>query len=212
MGLSASKSSSAPYKPAQPYILQGMQQAQNVYNQQQPQLESYAADQRNTYGQLAPGATQGIEGAQGLVNDTLAGKYLNGNPYLDGIIARTNQDVTNSVNSNFESGGRYGSGMHADILTRELAAADNQARYGNYAAERQNQIGAVGQASGLMSGSQSLLNNAAELPWMGVNALNGAIRTASGGYGTQTTSPNYGQMLLQAAAAAAGAYGAGGGY
>jgi hypothetical protein len=98
--------------------------------------------------------------------------------------------------------------MHAAILAREIAKAEDAARYQNYAAERQNQIGAVGQASGLMGGSQSLLNNAAELPWIGVGALNGNVRQASNGYGTQTqtASPNWGSLLMQAAANGAAAY------
>lgn len=207
MGLSSSKSKTKndPWKPAQPYILKGLQQSSQVFDQQQPDLNKYGAMQRDTYGRLAPGAEKGIMGAQGVVNDELSGKNLNGNPYLDKLLAATRGDTTDAVNAQFESGGRYGSGMHAAILAREIAKAEDQARYANYANERANQVGAVGQASGLMAGSQSLLNNAAELPWIGVGALNGNVRQASNGYGTQTTTttPNFGQMYLQAAAQAA---------
>ncbi len=78
----------------------------------------------------------------------------------------------------------------------------------NYGMERQNQLNAVGQAQGLMGGSQSLLNNAAELPWIGVGALNGNIRQASNGYGTRTdsTNPGFGQMLMGAASGGLNAY------
>lgn len=210
MGLSKSKSKTKndPWGPAQPYILKGLEQSSRVFDSQQPELEKYAGMQRDTYGKVAPGAEAGIIGAQGVVNDTLAGKNLRGNPYLDKLLAATRADTTNAVNSQYESAGRYGSGMHAGILAREIAKAEDQARFANYAGERQNQIGAVGQASGLMGGSQSLLNNAAELPWMGVGALNGNVRQASNGYGTQTTtsSPNWGQLLMQSAANAAAAY------
>ena len=70
-------------------------------------------------------------------------------------------------------------------------------RFQNYAMERGYQNDAVGQAQNLMGGSQGLLNNAAELPWIGVGALNGNVRNASGGYGTTTTkqSGGVGQML-----------------
>ena len=56
-----------------------------------------------------------------------------------------------------------------------------------------------------MGGSQSLLNNAAELPWLGVGALSGNIRQSSNGYGTQTGSQTqaWGPMLMQAASQAA---------
>ena len=69
-----------PWAPAAPYILKGMEQSQAVFDQQQPTLNKYAGMQMDTYGRLAPGAEQGIMGAQGLVNDTLAGRYLQGNP------------------------------------------------------------------------------------------------------------------------------------
>ncbi len=185
--------------------MKGLQQSSAVFDQQQPDLNKYGAMQRDTYGRLAPGAEAGIMGAQGLVNDEIAGKYLDGNPWLDKILAQSRENTTDTVNGQFESSGRYGSGMHAAILAREIAKAEDAARYQNYAAERANQVGAIGQASGLMAGSQSLLNNAAELPWIGVGALNGNVRQASNGYGTQTTTttPNYGSMLLNAAAQAA---------
>ena len=82
-------------------------------------------------------------------------------------------------------------------LTRQLANAENNARFQNYAMERGYQNDAIGQAQNLMGGSQGLLNNAAELPWIGVGALNGNVRNASGGYGTTTTkqSGGIGQML-----------------
>ncbi len=210
MGLSKSKSKTKnePWKAAQPYILRGMEQTQRVFDSQQDDLEGFAAGQRDAYGRLAPGAEAGILGAQGQVNSTLNGDYLDGNPYTDGILERMRGDVTNGVNSQFSKAGRYGSGNHGGILARELANAQNSLLYGNYAAERQNQVNAVGQASGLMGGAQSLLNNAANLPWVGVNAMNGNIRQASNGYGTQTgtQSQPWGQMLLGAAAGAANAF------
>jgi hypothetical protein len=194
MGLSGSKTktTNAPWGPAQPAILHGLQAGVDTYDKNQPALQGYATDQAATYGRLSPGAEQGIMGAQGVVNSTLAGDNLNGNPYLQKALDLTRADVTNSVNGQFEGAGRYGSGMHAGILAKQIADAENQARFANYSQERQNQLNAVGQASGLMAGSQSLLNNAAELPWIGVGALNGNVRQASNGYGTQTTTQNQG--------------------
>jgi hypothetical protein len=199
MGLSKSKTktvqSNDPWGPAQPYILKGLQQSSQVFDQQQPNLNKYSGMSFDTYGRLAPGAEQGITGAQGVVNSTLAGDNLNGNPYLEKALELTRADTTNAVNSQYEGAGRYGSGMHAKILAKTIADAENQARYANYAQERQNQLNAVGQASGLMAGSQSLLNNAAELPWIGVGALNGNVRQASNGYGTQTSTTTQNQPL-----------------
>jgi hypothetical protein len=209
MGLSKSKTKTVndPWKPAQPYILENLRQQQDVFNSSQPQLMGFAGQQRDTYGRLAPGAEQGIVGAQNLVNRNLSGANLTANPYLDAILGRTREDVTNSVGDIFGGAGRYGSGMHQAILAKELADAENQARYGDYAQERAYQQQAIQDASGLMGGSQSLLNNAAELPWIGVQAANGAVRQASGGYGTQTQTsrPALGSILLNAAAQAANA-------
>jgi len=201
-----------PWKPAQPYILKNLQQQDAVFTSTQPQLEQYAAQQRDTYGRVAPGAEVGIMGAQGLVNRNLSGANLQGNPYLDAILGKTRENVTSSVGDQFGSGGRFGSGQHAAILSRELADAENQARYQDYGVERGYQQQAIGDAQNLMGGSQSLLNNAAELPWLGVQAANGAVRQASSGYGTQTTkqSGGLGQVLGGIVGAGLGGWATGG--
>lgn len=210
MGLSKSKTktTNAPWGPAQPYILENLKQQQDVFNASQPDLMKYAGMQRDTYGRLSPGAEAGIVGAQNLVNRNLSGANLTANPYLDAILGRTREDVMGSVGDIFGSAGRYGSGMHQAIVAKELADAENQARYADYSTERGYQQQAIQDAQALMGGSQSLLNNAAELPWIGVQAANGAVRQASGGYGTSTTksSPNWGQMLLGAAMGGLNAY------
>ncbi len=211
MGISSSKSKSkttnAPWAPAQPFIIKGLEQSSRVFDQQQPQLEQFAGMQRDTYGRVAPGAEEGILGAQDVTNANLRGDNLNGNPYLDAILSATRANTTNAVDGQFSKAGRYGSGSHAGILAKAIAEAENQARFNNYAMERGNQNAAVGQAQSLMGGSQSLLNNAAELPWLGVGALNGNVRQASNGYGTQTgtstQSQAWGPMLLNAASQAA---------
>lgn len=201
-----------PWQPAQKFILGNLQQQDDVFKSSQPELMNFASQQRDTYGRIAPGAESGIMGAQGLVNRNLSGANLAGNPYLDAILDKTRENVAGSVNDQFGPAGRYGSGMHAAILGRELADAENRARYGDYAQERAYQQDAIGQASGLMGGSQSLLNNAAELPWIGVQAANGAVRQASSGYGTQTSTQTggLGQALMGIAGAGLGGWASGG--
>ena len=171
-----------------------MEQSQAVFDQQQPTLNKYAGMQMDTYGRLAPGAEAGIMGAQGLVNDTIGGKFLSGNPYLDAVLGRTRENVSDAVASEFMGAGRYGSGYNQAILARELADAENNARMQDYSRERAYQNDAIGQAQSLMGGSQGLLNNAAELPWIGVGALNGNVRNASSGYGTTTTKQSGGLL------------------
>lgn len=204
MGKSKTVQKNDPWAPAQPYILKNLQQQDAVFSSTQPQLEGYAAQQRDTYGRVAPGAEQGIMGAQDLVNRNLAGGNLQGNPYLDAILGRTRENVTGAVNDQFGSSGRFGSGMHAAILGRELAEAENRMRYQDYGVERGYQQDAIGQSQQLMGGAQGLLNNAAELPWVGVQAANGAVRQASGGYGTSTTTQKQGLGGMLAGIAGAG--------
>lgn len=204
MGKKTTVQKNDPWAPAQPYILKNLQQQDNVFNASQPQLEGFAADQRATYGRVAPGAEQGIMGAQGLVNRNLSGANLGGNPYLDAILGKTRENVAGSVNDQFGPAGRFGSGMHAAILSRELADAENKARYQDYGIERGYQQDAIGQSQQLMGGAQGLLNNAAELPWIGVQAANGAVRQASGGYGTSTTTQKQGLGGMLAGIAGAG--------
>lgn len=205
MGKKTTKVDNSPWGPAQPYILKNLQQQDAVFKTTQPQLEGYAKQQRDTYGRVAPGAEQGIMGAQGVVNRNLSGANLQGNPYLDAILGKTRENVMGTVADQFGGAGRFGSGMHAAILGRELADAETRARYQDYGVERGYQQDAIADAQNLMGGSQSLLNNAAELPWIGVQAANGAVRQASGGYGTQTTKSKGSvfDSLLQAGATAA---------
>jgi len=192
MGKSKSKTVNEPLAFVKPYVVKGMEQASQVFDEQQPGLNKFSAMQMGTYGRLAPGAEQGIAGAQSLVNDTLSGKYLSGNPWLDAIAGQARENATNDVASRYSSAGRYGSAYGQGAMAKAIADSENQLRYQNYAQERGYQNDAVGQAQQLMGGSQGLLNNAAELPWIGVGALNGNIRNASGGYGTQTTTQKQG--------------------
>lgn len=213
MGSKKTVQSNDPWKPAQPYILQNLQQQDDVFKSSQPELMGYAKSQRDTYGRIAPGAEQGIIGAQDLVNRNLSGANLQGNPYLDAILGQTRENVAGRVGDEFGSAGRFGGGMHQAILSRELANAENNMRYQDYGQERAYQQDAIGQAGNMMQGSQAILNNAAELPWIGVQAANGAVRQASQGYGTTTTTQKQGLggTLMGAAMGGLQAYLSGGG-
>lgn len=310
-----------PWEPAQPYILQGLQNSGRVFDQTQPQLEAFAGMQRDSYGRLAPGAEAGIQLAQGRVNNTLAGKFagmnpgqqtflnamgnpratndymgavgnnpssqgvdglaggsfvgggagadyfrdvvggkfVNNNPYLQDNIDAAVGDARDSVSSLFSRAGRYGSEANQATMAREAGRISSGARAADLSAERDRQGAAAGALDGLtrsdrgqqlqalglqdssygrdagmrlnamgmddsaradaqrmqlgaaeaadrgfnldqarmdnalgvgqdlMRGSQSLLDGAANLPWLGVGALNGNVRQASNGYGTTTS-------------------------
>jgi hypothetical protein len=78
--------------------------------------------------------------------DTLSGKYLNANPYLDAIVRQADAAATKAVNQRFGASGMGGglSTAYADLLSRNLADSENRLRYGAYNDElaRMGTIGA----------------------------------------------------------------------
>lgn len=82
--------------------------------------------------------------------DTLSGKYLNANPYLDAIARQSDDAATKALNQRFGAAG-MGSGLstpYADLLSRNLADSENKLRYGAYNDElaRMGTIGAQSDA------------------------------------------------------------------
>ena len=197
MGLSKSKTKSDPWKPAQPYILANLEQQKQVFDSTQPELENFAKMQRETYGRVAPGAEAGIVGAQGLVNDTIGGKFLDANPYVDGMIEQGDREITDQVNGQFNS--RFGSGYHAKALGRELADNRTRLRFGNYENERSNQMEAAGSLG-------NLAGQATALPQLASGTYADAIGGLFGQYNKTKTSTPWGPALINGASNAAAAY------
>lgn len=157
--------------------------------------------------QLMGGIDKGLD----YYGDVLDGKYLEGNPYLDDVISRSNEDITSGVASQFSTAGRYGSGYHAGVLADKLAGNENQLRYQNYATERQNQNAAPG-------GSASLTGISAALPQMASSQYSDQIAQLLGKYvtgtgsGTSTSKTSggfLGDLLLASIAGATKAAGGG---
>lgn len=132
------------------------------------------------------GMDQTLGAAQRHTQNVLGGQYLNGNPYLEGMIAKMRGNVTDQVNSQYSLGGRYGSGAHVGNLTSELANAENSARLADY----NTQMGRMDQAAqtaGQLSGQQSS-NNASN--------FNNLLASAQADSGIRNTS--YGQAMTAA--------------
>ena len=199
---SKSRTKNEPWAPAQPYILQGMQQTQRVFDQQQPILEQNSRLAQEAYRQLAPGAfgpNQMVTDGQGFLSRTLAGDYLDSNPYIDQYVGDVLGDVGDQVRSEFSQAGRYGSGYNQSILARELGRTSTAIRGQEFGNERNRQMQAAGMVPSLRQAEYlgvqpalSLLSESSTIPWTGVAALNGGIRQASQGYGTTTTTQNMG--------------------
>lgn len=257
MGSKKTKTKNEPWAPAQPYILEGMRQTQQVFNDNQPRLQEMsriaqdaftnisksAFDVPNPYVTAAQNAAQNIfqggfsqnpgQGtydslmkggavprsgnpslgkgrdpstellsgmardnpaaaalaagginpatsiAKGVANgrylnaqpsadlySTVMGSdYLNGNPYLDSIVAQTNADVAKQANRMFGARG-MGSGVSsafADLMSKNLANSEAQLRYQNYNDAANRQLQAAGQSDAAWSGERGRMDSATGL-------------------------------------------------
>ena len=91
------------------------------------------------------------QAAQGNITDTLQGKYLGANPYLDAMIQRTNNDVMTRFGGMLGHNAGYQNSGAQEVLGRTLADSANALQYQNYGAERNNQLQAAGMAPALAS-------------------------------------------------------------
>jgi len=212
LGGSKSLSGSA-QKWAQPIAQAAAGNVQSVFNQNQGNLQNLT----DTVNSTIPQAAQTYQGwqpataqSQQYYSDTIGGKYLDpsNNPGLQGLLDQTSRDVTNQVNSQFSMAGRYGSGAQTDVLSRNLADAQNNVLYQNYAQERSNQqAAAAAPMQGQTSGLAALLSAAgtgAELPYVGTNALASGLSSLFSG-GTVKQSAGIGGLLSGAGSLASGA-------
>lgn len=168
-------------------------------NQQQG---AYQAAQTNVNQNVMPALQQGMN----YYGDELAGKYLNGNPYLDNVLSKTNQDISNGVNSQFEGAGRYGSGNHAGVLADKIAANEDSVRYGNYANERGYMNAAAAGLGSLGALSASLPQAAGSTYANNIGNLVGRYVNGTSNSTTTTTKSPF-ELWLAAASSAASAVG-----
>ncbi len=179
-----SKSKTKPTKFAEPYITAAGQA-------QGPAFEQANAVQQ----QFQPG----LMAAGNLYNDTIGGKYLDGNPYVDGMIEQGDREITDQVTSAF--GNRHGSGYWADALGRELADNRTRLRFGNYNQERSNQMDAAGNIG-------NLAGQATALPQLAAGQYAQNIGGLFGQYNRTTQKQALGPMIIGGAQNAAQAYAA----
>lgn len=211
---SKQKSTSTPWKPAQPYLLGAAGTIQNTVNANQGGLDAIAGDMRSHLqglGEKAFGQNVGLGAATDYAIDVLGGKYLGaGNPYLNDMASLARGNVANDINSMFGMGGRAFSDSHYQDLAKGMGEAELGLRYQDYGNERN----AMTQAAGLMPSLNSsqyagvmpyvaMAQGAAQTPYTGLGALSG-LGGLFGGYGTQTgTQPGgWGTGLLGAASMA----------
>lgn len=205
---------------ANPYAVEGVNAIMDVYKGNAANLaaQSTAANDfaKTLQGGYTAAGNVGKAG-QGYFNSVMGGKYLTGNPYIDGMIEATNKDVTNNVNSQFTLGGRYGSGAHTGVLADSLAEAQNALRYGDYSAER-DRMGQAAQGSVAADAARAQAQTAAaqqalaaqtiaaSMPYTGTESLASALNALfSGGVSDSTATTKSGGGLLGGLTGALGA-------
>ena len=150
-----------------PYVQYGLSEAQRLYQTPNvPQYypgQTYIGPSAQTTAALQAAQTRAMRGnplvpaAQQQLQQTIQGKYLGANPFLQAALQpgfeaaqRQYESATNQALSNFSRAGRFGSGAMRGALTnvggefaRALTGAAGQLGYANYADERARQQAAL---------------------------------------------------------------------
>ena len=155
--------SSAPWDKQQPYLEQGFEEAQNLYESDTPEyyegatVAPFSTQTQTALDLQAKRAEMGsplLNTAQDQLSNTMAGNYLNNNPYLQSAIDAASSGITRNyqeairpgIDSTFERAGRYGSNAYQtmqdqaqDTLAKNLGNVASQLSYADYGRERQLQ-------------------------------------------------------------------------
>lgn len=166
-GNTKTKTTTEPWSGVKPYLLGGYKDAQDLYEQGAPgyypnqsiaPLSSYSKNALDATAQRAAYGSDMVRSAQGQLQGTINGDYLNSNPYLQGAINAAVQPITNAfssevmpgIDSNFSAAGRYASGLQGEAyddanaqLSQQIGNVSTQMAYQNYGDERQRQMAAV---------------------------------------------------------------------
>lgn len=160
----------APWSAQAPYLTSGFAQAKGLLGKGGPQyypnstVAPFGADTNqalNMFRQTAQNGSQIPGAATDQLASTLQGDYLNSNPYLDAMYNSAASRVTEnyqegvapSIGAQFDSAGRYGSGMYQNAMEgsqQQLGDSLSQLAAnlygGSYESERGRQIQAAGMA------------------------------------------------------------------
>lgn len=168
----------APSAFSQPFINDAAATLRPSYDQSQALMQQYL-----------PQTQKGVD----FYSDTMEGKYLDGNPHMEGLINDTNQSVADSVNSQF-SGARFGSGYHARALADQIGRNETGIRFGQYNTERGYQNDAALRRQGLIESTVGMPQQAAGGYANNINSLLGRYAT-SNSTGTNTTNPGLAGLI-----------------
>jgi hypothetical protein len=205
---------------ARPFAKAGAGAVFEAYNRAKPTLDRAVGGtsqiSNQLQGKFEAGQTQSAQ-ARDYLSQVLGGNFLNANPHLDSIINSASGDIRDSVNSNYEGAGRYGSAYHDKAVADEIGNMSSNLRYGDL----NNQMGRMDQAAQVALGSNNAdaaqalggFGQMGQLPYTGMNSLaNSLAALFSGGTSKSVQyAPNPLWGALGAGLGAAGAYFGGGG-
>ena len=220
MGLSSSKSTSKSTPVYAPQLEAAAGNITSAYNAQVPKLTATTDALGGLVPDLLSKYTQGDSGvnaAKAYDSDVLSGKYLNGSPQLDAIVAQTNDSARNGLAASLGTRGLTGGSAFGDIITRALAQNETGLRYQDYGAERSRMDAASSRAPGLASAGylpiQALIDvaQAQQMPIQAAAGAGSGVGGLLGQYGINETksSPSIGMLIAQMAGNAASAYAGG---
>lgn len=173
---STATATAEPWSPSQPYVLDTMRRAQNLYNTGPSTVAPFSPDQLNAFSQYRDLAAQPVNEnvglASGVIGNTLQGGMIGRNPYIqsadtNGVYNGIADRVMKTVGDQFTAAGRTGSPAEQAVMAREITNAyapyaynANEAMlnrgYNDYATGQQNQLRAAQYAPQLAAQEQQL--------------------------------------------------------
>jgi hypothetical protein len=126
-----------------------------------------------------------IPGAEGLLTDTMSGKYLDNNPYIEDMVRQQQDQLQGRLGTTLMGSGSFGNANATQQGVQGMADAANTLRFGNYNAERQRQMGAAALAPSIYQTGRSEFDREQEWPFRQYEALMAPFRMNAGGSTTQ---------------------------
>ena len=171
-----------PWSAAQPHLIEGMENAQGLFESNvgyqpwtgatqagiNPTLQSGLDAQANLFNQDL-GGSAGVNAARNLGTNVIRDQGFSPelrslyeqaqgdqNPYLQNMLDTSNRQISNKIGSSMSGAGRYGSGMHADAAARAMAESADPILAQDYA-RRQQQMQSIATGAQQNAGQWSQL-------------------------------------------------------
>lgn len=163
-----------------------------------------------------------IDAAKGFLTNTLNADSAE-NPYLDDMVAQTNDNVRNQMQAQMGSRGLTGSSDYYGLISKGLGQNETNLRYTDYNNREQMKLQAAGMTPGVLAGeylpvaaAMQAGSQGAMLPSQAALAYSAGVGGLLGPYtnqkGTQTQSGGFFGDLLLSGIGAAGAAASGGAF